>query len=288
MITLDELSARRVNRGRVNLTNWPTAWAAEMTAWVAWLAAAHRSPQTVRLRTYHVSRIAAVHPDPYAVTLPDLVGLLAAGGWGPETMRSVRASWAVFYGWAHTTGRTGTNPARLLPTIKAPRGLPHPAPEAVLCAALAAADDRLRLMLLLGAHAGLRRAEIARVHTRDLEADAGGRVLRVQGKGDVVRRVPIGGTLALLLVGAPAGFVFPGNDHGHLSPAYVGKMMSRALGPGWTAHTLRHRFASLAYAADRDLRAVQELLGHAKPETTARYTAVPLDAARRAAAAASL
>ena len=37
----------------------------------------------------------------------------------------------------------------------------------------------------------------------------------------------------------------------------------------------RHRFATQAYRTGRDLRAVQELLGHAKPETTARYAAVP-------------
>ena len=50
--------------------------------------------------------------------------------------------------------------------------------------------------------------------------------------------------------------------------AYLGKLVSEALGPGYTAHMLRHRFASLAYAVERDLRAVQELLGHAKIETT--------------------
>lgn len=277
----------RVSNGSVNIGEWPQLWVAEVTAWVAWLAAARRSPQTVRLRTYHLSRVAAAHPDPYAVTFADLVQLLAGGGWGPETMRSVRASWAVFYGWAHTTGRTTVNPARLLPTVKAPRGVPHPAPDGVLSMAMACADDRLRLMLLLGAQAGLRRAEISRVHSRDVERDAGGMVLRVQGKGDVVRRVPVEGTLRIRLLAIPEGFAFPGADHGHLSPAYVGKLISAALGPGWTAHTLRHRFASRAYAADRDLRAVQELLGHAKPETTARYTAVPLDAARRAVAAAA-
>ncbi|HET6299160.1 MAG TPA: site-specific integrase, partial [Kribbella sp.] len=52
----------------------------------------------------------------------------------------------------------------------------------------------------------------------------------------------------------------------------------------WTGHSLRHRFASAAYAVDRDLRAVQELLGHSKPETTARYVATP-DGALRAAVA---
>lgn len=52
-------------------------------------------------------------------------------------------------------------------------------------------------------------------------------------------------------------------------------------------HTLRHRCATVAYAKTRDLRAVQELLGHAKPETTAIYTAVPDDAVRDAMRAAA-
>jgi site-specific recombinase XerD len=67
----------------------------------------------------------------------------------------------------------------------------------------------------------------------------------------------------------------------------VSKLLSRALGAGWTAHQLRHRFASTAYAAERDLRAVQELLGHSKPETTARYTAIPEGAKRAAVLAAA-
>ena len=76
------------------------------------------------------------------------------------------------------------------------------------------------------------------------------------------------------------GFGFQGKMCIH--PDQIGKALSRMLGPGWTAHTLRHRFASRAYAVDRDLRSVQELLGHSKPETTMRYTAIP-DGALRAA-----
>lgn len=61
---------------------------------------------------------------------------------------------------------------------------------------------------------------------------------------------------------------------GHLSARRVGELVAEALPGRWTAHTLRHRYATLAYQRTGDLRAVQELLGHAKPETTARYTLV--------------
>jgi site-specific recombinase XerC len=50
----------------------------------------------------------------------------------------------------------------------------------------------------------------------------------------------------------------------------------------------RHRFATTAYAAERDLLAVQQLLGHSRPEVTARYTALPGDALRAAGAHASM
>lgn len=72
------------------------------------------------------------------------------------------------------------------------------------------------------------------------------------------------------------------------APAHVGKLISRTLPAGWTTHTLRHRFASQAYAVDRDIRAVQELLGHASVVTTQIYTAIPDNARRRAAAGADL
>ena len=63
---------------------------------------------------------------------------------------------------------------------------------------------------------------------------------------------------------------------------YVGKLMSRALMAGWSAHSLRHRFAGLAYSVERDIRAVQELLGHASVRTTQIYTPVPSGALRTA------
>jgi integrase len=137
-------------------------------------------------------------------------------------------------------------------------------------------------MLLLAAHAGLRRAEVAAVRTTDVERDLIGYSLRVRGKGGVVRRVPLSSALTLLLAELEPGWAFPSPRGGHLTPAHVGKLISQALGSGVTGHQLRHRFASRAYAAERDLRAVQELLGHARPETTARYTAVPFEAGRRA------
>jgi site-specific recombinase XerD len=53
--------------------------------------------------------------------------------------------------------------------------------------------------------------------------------------------------------------------------------MERVLPHPYTCHSLRHRFATQVYRSTHDLRAVQELLGHSKPETSARYTLIDED-----------
>lgn len=70
------------------------------------------------------------------------------------------------------------------------------------------------------------------------------------------------------------GWLFPGGQNGHVSPGWLGKQVSRALPEGFTGHKIRHRYASVAYTKTHDLRAVQELLGHASVATTQVYTAV--------------
>jgi integrase len=260
----------------------PSAWQPPLDAWLGYLSAA-RPASTLYLREYHLRRFAASHPDPWAVDLDELGRWLGAHGWAPETRRSYRSSLRSFYQWARATGRLEADPTAELLPIRVPRGEARPAPDAVYRAAVASADDRVALMLELGRQAGLRRGEIARVHSGDVEADLVGWTLRVTGKGGVVRRVPMLDDLARRLRALPTGYAFPGQIDGHLSPAYVGKLMSRALDPGWTAHGLRHSFASAAHeASGHDLPLTQSLLGHASIETTRRYVLVD-DASKRAA-----
>lgn len=131
-----------------------------------------------------------------------------------------------------------------------------------------------RLILQLGRFAGLRRAEVAAVHTRHVE----GGWLRVEGKGGHVRRVPLHPVLLEQLQRAPAGWVFPALFGQHLTADHVGRLASRALPDGWTLHTCRHRAGTDMYAVRRDIRAVQEILGHASVRTTQLYTQVEDDA----------
>ena len=65
-------------------------------------------------------------------------------------------------------------------------------------------------------------------------------------------------------------------------------VLSDALGgpaSGWTAHTLRHRFATRAYAGERDILTVQQLLGHSSIATTQIYTHIDDDELHRAVGA---
>ena len=256
-------------------------YAAELDAYGEHMRAAGMSVATMRLKRQHLERAFAwlTLADPWAVTLERLTAYLAAFDWAPETRKSVRSSLRGFYQWGEATDRVPVDPSRKLPKVPVPQGIPHPAPTDITEDALSRADARTLLMLKLAAYAGLRRAEIAGLHTGDIVGDR----LFVRGKGGKVRRVPMHADLAHALAGLPRGYVFPGRVDGHLSPDRVGRIMADVLGDnGWTAHSLRHRFATRAYAAERDLLTVQQMLGHSSVATTQRYTEAPDDAARRA------
>ena len=138
-----------------------------------------------------------------------------------------------------------------------------------------------KLMIRLAAECGMRRAEVAQVHSRDLVEDLTGWSVIVHGKGSRDRTVPLPSILAHELRELPPGWAFPGDDSGHLSPRWVGKLVGRLLPEGYTMHSLRHRAATRWYGVNHDLLTVGDLLGHASPVTTRLYVRVP-DEARRA------
>jgi integrase len=263
-------------------------WREALSGWKLWMRAAGRPNTTVRLREYQLRRFAAdTLRDPWEVTSEDLIAWVATQRWAPESRRSYRSALRSFYGWGHEAGHTTKNAAAMLPPVPLPIRAPHPAPDDVLFEALQKCDGRLRLMVLLAARLGLRRGEIAKVHSDDIVTSPLGWSLHVVGKGRRQRVLPLAGELREVLTAAAPGYAFPGQIDGHLSPAYVGKLVSRVLGPGWATHGLRHRFATAAYAGQRDLFAVQALLGHSRPETTMQYVALPDGALRAAVGAAS-
>lgn len=258
------------------------SWGTTLASWRAWLVCAGRPASTIKLRMYQMNRFAEDNRDPWAQTQDSLIEWLASKHWSTESRRSYRSALRSFYEWAYASGRMSHNPAGLLPPIKPSKHSARPTPERILSDAIVAADCRVRLMIVLAARQGLRRGEIARIHSSDVTEDLCGWSLRVHGKGDKERVVPLSREIAFLLRELEPGWAFPGQIDGHLSPRWVGTLVKNALAEGWTTHTLRHRFATVAYHGSRDLLAVQELLGHSKPETTRQYVQLPDDALRAA------
>jgi len=259
-------------------------WGKMIKAYVLWLRASGKPSTTVGLRRHQLAHMArSLECSPALVTTDVLTAWMGVQPWALETRRSYRAAARGFFAWAIKSGRTATDPAADLPPVKQPIGTPKPAPDGAYVSATILADRRVLLMLRLAAEAGLRRAEVAQVHTADVRHGAGGWQLLVHGKGDKQRVVPLSDGLADLVRAGAAGhtplatrtgFLFPGDDGGHLSPGWVGTLCSRVLPKGWSMHSLRHRFATRAYQGSRNIRAVQILLGHASVATTERYTAV--------------
>lgn len=254
----------------------PPAWALELRGFRSYLRANGHPETTTGLRMRQLSRFARDHAslEPYAVTLDDLVEWLSGKRWAADTRRAMRSALVSFYRWAEDTGRAEANPTARLPIVRPAQPRPRPALEADYRAALARASERETLALRLAAELGMRRAEVAVVHSADLAGEPGSWALIVHGKGQRRRTIPLPSGLAAVLRSLPPGYAFPGHDHGHLSPEYVGKLVSRLLPPGVTMHALRHRFATRAYNIDRDVFTVQQLLGHASPATTQRYVQV--------------
>ena len=244
--------------------------------WLTWYSAGDVSPGTTRLRrTYIDNLITALPGDLLDAGTANLAAWIDHPRWGTEARRSARSTARSFYGWAHREDLIDKDPTTNLRSIRPATRIPRPIPEHALTVALARASAEQRTMLLLGAYAGLRRSEIAAVHT-DNVTDLG---LMIRGKGRTVRRVPIHGLLAPHLAAATPGWLFPSprNDGAHVHPTYVRDRLAEVLPAPWTPHSLRHRAATQWYRSCKDITIVQRLLGHAKVETTMLYVLVDDD-----------
>jgi integrase len=274
------------------LKSLPREWEWSIQDYLHTLAAAGQREATIRLRGDQLRNMArSLGCPPEDVTAEMLVGWFGHQAWSTEHRRSTRSAVRGFFSWAYKARRVPVYLGDELPSVRQPPASPRPVPDDAWHSAMAAADPRTRLMLRLAAEAGLRRAEVAQVHTRDVFVTGGAAQLVVHGKGGKERIVPISDDLAeRLRQGAaghtpampPYGWLFPDGFGGHVSPAWVGTVVARVLPEGYTMHKLRHRFASRAFRGTRNLRAVQTLLGHSSIATTERYTAVDDDEVRAA------
>jgi integrase/recombinase XerC len=218
-----------------------------------------------------------------------------------STLARRTSSARAFFRWAHEEELVPADPSLRLVAPKRGRTLPHVAAAEALGGVLdrlgqAAAEgdpvalrDHALLELLYGS--GIRVSELCRLDVDDLDLDRA--TARVLGKGSRERVVPFGapaqralgaylirGRPALAARGAGAGpAVFLGVRGGRMGPRAVYDLVTREVGPvvGSSAvgpHTLRHSAATHLLDGGADLRAVQELLGHASLGTTQIYTHV--------------
>ena len=278
----------------------PAGWRTIIADYGLHLAAGGQTASTIRLRRLTLAHIArGLNQPPDQVTAATLVAWFGQQThWSNATRKVYRSTARGFLAWAYTTGRVPDHLGDHLPAVRENPPLPRPVPDQIWTAALTAADPRVTVMLRLAAEAGLRRGEIAQVHTDDLIDASGGPQLLVRGKGNKKRVVPISVSLAeVIRLGSgghtpgrgPNGWLFPNTiSGGHISPDHVSKLVSRVLPPGWSVHKLRHRYASRAYRASKNLPAVQRLLGHSSLATTQHYVGVDDDEVRAAAMAATL
>ena len=272
-----------------NKISAPVPWRKSIEGWTDTLKAAGLSAQTIKSRRYKMAHLAALlmPSGPEDVTTEQIVQAFARQQWKPETRKAYRNTISSFFRWLHKSGRRSDDPSLDVPRVKKPHAHPRPCPDRYIAVAMEMATSSERLMIRLGAECGLRRGEIARVHSDDVVADSAGRSLIVRGKGDKQRIVPLPDDLAGIIMDA-RGYLFPGRFGGHVEESYIGDHISRLLPDGYAAHTLRHRFATTAYAATHDLFVVAELLGHESVETTEHYVAMPDGRLREATAAVRL
>lgn len=272
-----------------NKISAPVPWRRSIKGWTDTLKAAGLSAQTIKSRRYKMVHLAALlmPSGPEDVTTEQIVQVFARQQWKPETRKAYRNTISSFFRWLHKSGRRSDDPSLDVPRVKKPHAHPRPCPDRYIAVAMEMATSSERLMIRLGAECGLRRGEIAAVHSDDVVADSAGRSLIVRGKGDKQRIVPLPDDLACIIMDA-RGYLFPGRFGGHVEESYIGDHISRLLPDGYAAHTLRHRFATTAYAATHDLFVVAELLGHESVETTEHYVAMPDGRLREATAAVRL
>lgn len=247
-------------------------------------------PSTMRTRREHLERCARTLgvADPWTVTVEALESWWERQDWATETRRAHRSSQRLFWRWALERGHVAESPAALLPRVRPTEPNPHPATAEGYAQALRVADDDVKLMIRIAAEVGARRGEVAQVHSRDLIRDLTGWSIVLHGKGGRDRINPLPDRLAADLMARGPGWIFPGDDRGHLSPRWVGTLVARCLPDGYTMHSLRHMFAARLDELDGvDVLDIQELLGHASLDTTKRYVPRPRARLRDAVARAS-
>jgi integrase/recombinase XerC len=220
-----------------------------------------------------------------------LVATLHAKGLSPRTLALTLSAWRGFYRWLARHRGFGVNPVLGIRAPKAARPLPK-ALSVESTQQLLEPDEEIslsmtrdRAMFELLYSSGLRLGELVALNVDDGRLDLRQGEVTVTGKGAKTRTVPVGAkareALAAWLAARQAApgekALFVGARGRRISPGAVGSRLKqwarrRGLHERVHPHMLRHSFASHVLQSSQDLRAVQEMLGHASISTTQVYT----------------
>ena len=219
------------------------------------------------------------------------VAVLHGGGLSGRTLARMLSAWRAFYRFLlEHDGTLGEDPCAGIKAPKSPRRLPSAlSPEEAARLVSIEGDDVLsrrdRALFELAYSSGLRLSELAGLDVARCDLASG--EVRVVGKGSKERIVPVGAAareaieawLAIRTTRAAAAerAMFVGTRGRRLSPRAIQQRLAAwAVRQGLPAHVhphmLRHSFASHVLQSSGDLRAVQEMLGHASIASTQVYT----------------
>ena len=230
--------------------------------------------------------------------LPDLkshhirryIAQLHSGGLGGRSLARILSAWRGFYSYLMRDHGCQSNPCVGLRAPKAAKALPHALSpdEAVKLMEMQVTtplDTRDKAMFELLYSSGLRLAELVGLDPIDMDfADAS---VRVTGKGRKMRIVPLGShaitalqawmVVRAQIAKADETALFVGKNGARISPRTVQLHLrqwglKQGIASGVHPHLLRHSFATHVLQSSGDLRAVQEMLGHASISTTQVYT----------------
>lgn len=266
-------------------------------AWLDQLRFERRlSPQTISSYTRDILLLQSFCPDPAelksltSTTIRRWVGVLHGRGLAGRSLARALSAWRGFFTYLVTFYDFPTNPCLGVRPPKSPHHLPHalsPDQASHLMSPLGERpiDQRDHAMLELFYSSGLRLSELSALCWVHLRREEG--LVRVRGKGNKVREIPVGikAWQALdawqahhpLAPVTPENPVFSGPTGRPLTPRAVQlriALRARQLGLDDRVHphVLRHSFASHLLQSSHDLRAVQEMLGHAHITSTQVYT----------------
>jgi integrase/recombinase XerC len=243
---------------------------------------------------YHPRTITEVITSASAEVIRRFLAHLGEQNYSSATMARKIATLRSFYKWADKRGYALGNPMSLIRTPRQPKRLPKAISIEQVERLLSAPSDndllgrRDRAMLETLYSTGIRVSELVGLQLSDV--DLPGEALKVRGKGNKERIVPLGSHAITaiqryleMLRGDPrlgqreAGPLFVNKHGGRLSSRSVRRKLDKylkqcGLDPSISPHTLRHSFATHLLDNGADLRSVQELLGHQSLSTTQVYT----------------